>query len=195
MAHKLRRYRWDLAESSMSMEDIMKRLVVFAFLVSALLANAAWATDVMNNKYGTIAISASGIVTKGSELVYFEGIVPPGKESMGTVTFTTGDLISGTLEGGGIFSHVDSSFIVVGNGVAGAPKGLIFAGVFDGQIHWTLVSQSGQKLVFKLRGNITGVLYTGETVRFETTQTITTTVGQLGNGIAHIVFGKVVSHP
>jgi len=172
----------------------MKRMVVFAFLVSALLANAAWATDMMKNKYGTITISASGIVTKGSELVYFEGIVPPAKGSLGTVTFTTGDLITGTIEGGGTFSHVDSSFVVVGDGVAGAPKGPIFAGVFDGQIHWTLVSQSGPKLVFKLRGNITGVLYTGEKVSFETIQTITTTVGQLGNGVAHIVSGKVISY-
>ena len=173
----------------------MKRMVVFAFLVSALLANAAWATDVMNNKYGTIAISGSGIVTKGSELVYFEGIVPPAKGSLGTVTFTTGDLVSGTIAGGGIFSHLDSSFVVVGDGVAGAPKGPVFAGVFDGEIHWTLVSQTEQKLVFKLRGNVTGLFYTGETVSFETTQTITATVGQLGNGVAHITFGKVISWP
>jgi len=173
----------------------MKRLFVFALLVGALLASTASATDLMNNKYGTITISDSGIVSKGSQLVYFEGIVPPAKEALGSVSFTVGELISGTIEGGGIFSHVDSSFVVVGDGYEGVPSGTIFAGHFDGEVHWTLLSQQGPNLIFSLRGNVTGVLYTGETVSLDTNQTMATTVQEIGNGKANIVKGKLITYP
>jgi hypothetical protein len=174
----------------------MRRKIVAALLVVAFLPGVVFAAeDVFNNERGTISISSSGIASKGSQLVYCGGIVPPAGHSLGPVRFSTGALTSGTLTGGGTFSSVGSSFIVIGIGDYGEPKGTIFEGSFHGKVHWTLISQKGDKLVFELHGAVTGTLYNGRMVGLSTHQKIITTKEQLAQGIGHIASGKTVAYP
>ena len=88
----------------------------------------------------------SGITSKGSQLTSFNGIQAPPGHSLGSVSYSTGALISGSIAAGGIFSSAGSTFDVVGKGNYGEPKGPIFTGGFTGDIAWTLVSHTGSKL-------------------------------------------------
>jgi len=166
----------------------MRRALVLA-LVSLTLPMAAWADGIdLINHFGTISISNAGITSKGSQLSQFNGIGPG--HSLGSVSFSTGALVSGSIQTGGVFSSVGSTFKVIGVGNGGQPKGVIFSGAFVGPITWTLVSQSGQSLTFQLTGALSGQLYNGNTVSGSTTQTFHTTVAQLAKGIVHITSGK-----
>ena len=166
----------------------MRRVLVFA-LVSLTLPMAAWADGIdLVNKFGTISVSTAGITSKGSQLSQFNGA--SSGHSMGSVSFSTGALISGSLQTGGVFSSVGSTFNVVGMGNGGQPKGVIFSGAFVGPITWTLVSQSGQSLTFQLTGGLSGQLSNGTMATGTTTQTFHTTVAQLAKGIVHITSGN-----
>lgn len=168
----------------------MRRVVVLALLALAL-PIAAWADGInLTNEFGTISVSTSGITTRGSELTSFNGIVAPKGHSLGTVSYSTGALTSGSIAGGGVFSSTGSSFNVIGRGNYGQPKGVIFSGAFVGNIDWTLVSQVKTKLTYTLSGEISGQLYTGRMVTGSTTQTIVSTAGQLQNGVGHITLGN-----
>jgi hypothetical protein len=106
------------------------------------------------------------------------------------VSFTTGALTSGSIAAGGTFSATGSTFIVIGKGNYGEPKGTIFNGSFVGPITWTLLSGTkGGTQEFALTGTIEGMLYTGRMVTGTTTQDIYTTKGQLAKGIGHIKLG------
>jgi hypothetical protein len=167
----------------------MRRVVILALLALAL-PIAAWADGIdLTNQFGSISITNSGVVSVGSQLESFNGITAPMGHSLGSVSFTTGALISGSIATGGTFSATGSTFTVIGKGNYGQPKGAIFTGSFVGPITWTLVSQVGQKLTFTLTGDITGTLYDGRTVSGTTTQTFYTVPGQLAKGIGHISIG------
>ena len=174
----------------------MRRTIVVALLICVLAPRTAWAVSRwFINQYGTVSIAYPGIVSKGSELVAFGQIVPTKGHSLGSVSFTVGALLDGSLTGGGHFSDLGSSFIVTGNGNQGVPKGPIFIGAFKGKVHWKLISQDGQKLVFHLNGRIVGYLYDGRMVDLVSKQTIVTTEEQLSKGIAHIQMGRVIGYP
>ncbi|MGA9353307.1 MAG: PEP-CTERM sorting domain-containing protein [Terriglobales bacterium] len=167
----------------------MRRVLVLAFLALAL-PMAAFADGItLTNQFGTISMSSAGISSKGSELTSFNGIQAPPGHSLGTVSYSTGALLSGSVAAGGVFSSAGSTFDVVGKGNYGEPKGAIFTGGFTGNIDWTLVSSVGQKLVYTLSGDLSGQLYNGVNVTGQTTQTITTHPGQLNQGIGHITLG------
>jgi len=165
----------------------MRRALILA-LVSLTLPMAAWADGIdLLNHFGTITISNAGITSKGSQLFQFNGINTG--HSLGSLSFSTGALLSGSIQSGGIFSSVGSSFKVVGIGNGGQPKGVIFSGAFTGPITWTLVSQNGQTLTFQLTGALAGQLYNGTTVSGTTTQLFRTTPSQLAKGIVHLTSG------
>ena len=146
---------------------------------------------VLTNQGGNIAISNAGISSIGSQLRSFNGIVAPAGHSIGSVRFSTGALTSGSLATGGTFSSTGSSFVVIGNGNYGQPKGTIFSGSFVGPIIWTLTSAPGVKnLTFTLSGTIQGMLYDGRRVTGTTVQNIYTVNGQLSQGIGHIKVGS-----
>ena len=168
----------------------MRRVLIISLLALAL-PMSVWATNIsLTNQRGTISISDSGITSKGSQLTSFNGIqAPPGK-SLGSVSYSTGALVSGSIAAGGIFSSAGSTFDVIGKGNYGEPKGPIFTGGFTGDINWTLVSQTPSKLVYSLSGSLAGQLYNGVMVTGSTTQTITTHPGQLNQGIGHITLGN-----
>lgn len=181
----------------------MRRVVVVLALLALALPIAAFADGInIVNQGGTISISAmagtggngtigsSAITSKGSELTQYNNIIAPPGHSLGSVSFTTGTLTSGTVAGGGVFSSTGSSFVVIGKGNFGEPKGTIFTGSFTGDITWTLVSTVGQSKTYTLAGTITGMLYNGRTVTGTTTQTIKiNSAGQLLQGIGHVNVG------
>jgi len=166
----------------------MRRILIVA-LLSLTIPTAALADGMdLVNKWGTINISNAGIISKGSQLMQFNGIGTG--HSLGTVSFATGALLSGSLEAGGTFSS-DGSFIrVVGIGNGGQQKGVIFNGAFVGPISWTLLSRSGQSLVFQLSGALSGQLLNGRIVSGTTTQLFRISSGQqFAKGIGHLMSG------
>jgi hypothetical protein len=168
----------------------MRRVLVLALLALAL-PMAAWADGIdLVNKLGTISISAGGITSTGSQLKQFNGVVAAPGHSLGSVSFSTGALISGSIQTGGTFSDVGSSFVVIGKGPQVPHKGTIFSGAFVGPVSWTLVSHSGASLTYTLSGKIEGTLWNGRFVTGTTTQTIISTNGQLTLGIGHIKVGN-----
>ena len=168
----------------------MRRVLVLA-LVALALPMAAWADGIdLVNKFGSISISAAGITSTGSQLKQFNGVVAAPGHSLGSVSFSTGALISGSILTGGTFSDVGSSFVVIGKGPQVPHKGTIFSGAFVGPVSWTLVSQSGQSLTYTLSGTIQGTLWNGRFVTGTTTQTIVSTNGQIALGIGHIRVGN-----
>ncbi len=168
----------------------MRRVLVLALLALAL-PMAAWADGIdLVNKFGSISISAAGITSIGSQLKQFNGVVASPGHSLGSVSFSTGALISGSIQTGGTFSDVGSSFVIIGKGNEVPHKGTIFSGAFVGPVSWTLVSQNGQNVVYALSGTIQGTLWNGRFVTGTTTQTINSTRGQITLGIGHIRVGN-----
>jgi hypothetical protein len=155
-----------------------------------LLTSVAWGQ--FWNKDGTIAISNSGIVSKGSELNQCWGIEAGKGHSLGTVSFVAGALASGSLEAGGTFSATGSSFTIFGVCKKLKHRGVLYSERFAGPIAWTLVSESHQKMVFILTGHMIGITHRGKKVGANMTQTIVTTKEQLAHGIGHIVVGMVI---
>jgi PEP-CTERM motif len=169
----------------------MKAAFLLIVLALALPLTAFADGIVLTNQNGSIAISNAGISSIGSQLRSFNGIVAPPGHSLGSVSFSTGALISGSIATGGTFSSTGSSFVVIGRGNYGQPKGTIFSGSFVGPIIWTLTSPPGAKnLTFTLSGTIQGMLYNGRMVSGTTVQNIYTINGQLAQGIGHIKVGS-----
>ena len=169
----------------------MKAALLLIVLALALPLTAFADGIVLTNQNGSISISTAGISSFGSQLKSFNGVVAPPGHSLGSVRFSTGALISGSIAAGGTFSSTGSSFVVIGRGNYGQPKGTIFNGSFVGPIMWTLTSPPGAKnLTFTLSGTIQGMLYDGRMVSGTTVQNIYTINGQLAQGIGHIKVGS-----
>src|SRR5512147_1545581 len=119
----------------------MRRVLILAALALAL-PMAAWADGInLVNQFGSISISASGIMSVHSQLRQFNNVNTG--HSLGSVSFSTGALLTGSIAAGGTFSDVGSTFVVIGKGPDVPHKGVIFSGTFVGPITWTLVSQNG----------------------------------------------------
>jgi len=151
----------------------MRRIAVVLGLCALLLPMAAWASGVdLTNQFGSVTLTNAGIISRASELMSFNGVTAPPKRSLGSVSFSTGALITGNLWSSGLFSSTGSSFVVKGVGNYGEPRGTIFSGSFTGPILWVLVSHTGNDYVFELAGSVEGTLYTGRTATGFTTQMI-----------------------
>jgi hypothetical protein len=191
----------------------MRRVVGVLALLALALPIAAWAdTITTTNQTGTIAISGmsgtgglgtvgtSMISSKGSQLTNFSlgsfSASSTKGTDLGSVSFTTGALSSGSVSGGGTFAG-GGSFTLVGQGIwlaglSSSPKGksTLFRGSFVGPIDWTLDSKVGPKETFTLTGNIAGTLYNGIFVSGTTTQNFYSYSGQLFSGVGHIQVGN-----
>ncbi len=172
----------------------MRRVVVLTLLALAL-PIAAWAGGIdIKNRIGTVSITNAGIVSTGSQLLQF-GSVTTGT-SLGSVSFRTGALISGSVLSGGTFSAAGSSFVVMGvgqwaktlTGASNCGKGCaLFSGSFVGPVTWTLTGQTGQTRFYTLSGTIRGTLFNGRIVSGMTVQSITIANNSQGKlGIGHI---------
>ena len=184
------------------MVKTMRRIAQVLTLCTLLLPMAAWANGVLlTNEFGSVTLSDAGIVATGSELTGFRSNwnhAPPGHD-LGSVSFSTGALVSGSVLGGGVFSSTGSSFISTGFGNYGVPNGTIFSGSFLGPIDWTLVSKTSSHYVFDLTGNLSGVLFSGRSALGTTTQTIYVSMNQQGSiHVGHTaagVFGGLTPEP
>ena len=141
----------------------MKRLLLLVFLVSviplAALADSNNQVD-FGNAGGTLTGTNAGLTLAGSTLVLVNGYGGLGKitgNDLGTLSFSTGPLISGGIYTGGVFAG-GGSFQVATNGTKGLPKGVIFNGSFSGNVDWTLHNLGNGLYDFTLTGPVKGTL-------------------------------------
>lgn len=175
----------------------MRRVFLLALLALALPIAASAGTIDITNTFGTVSVSPAGITSTGSQLRSWDGITLGG--SMGSVSFATGALTSGSLSGpvatfagGGhfnVFGVGSWAKTLTGKSSCGAGCAL-FTGSFVGPVTLTLVGHSGASLTWSLSGEIVGTLYDGRTVTGTTTQTLYSTNTQWSGGIGHIRVGN-----
>lgn len=164
----------------------MRRMGLLALLALALPV-ATWADAIdITNQFGSISLLSTGIVSKGSQMKSFNGITGPSGHAIGSVSFSTGALTSGSIWSTATFSSTGSTFIVNGIGSYGQPKGTIFTGTFIGPITWTVESHTKNTWTFEITGTIQGTLWNGKVVTGTTTQEIYGSTAQLTQGIGHI---------
>lgn len=183
----------------------MKRIVLMAVLALALPV-AAFANGVdFGNTGGTLSGSSAGLTLTGSNLSDVCGMFGPGciQGGLGSLTFTTGALMSGNLTTGATFSGVGSSFVITGNGTNGVPNGVIFNGTFVGTITWVETTNCGPSgaVCYTLLGAISGTYSsnggaTSQTVNGATVQLTFTTsslgfMGQIALGSGNTVITTV----
>lgn len=142
----------------------MKRILVLAVLALAL-PMAAFASSSIDysNSGGTLTASTTGSLTlSGSDLSqirWFPGGVTCAS-GCGSITFTTGALLTGSLAMGGTFAD-GGSITITGSGMNGAASGVLFTGTFS-NLTWTLMpgGVNGTNS-YNLSGNVTGTTASG----------------------------------
>lgn len=157
----------------------MRRVAIILGLFALLLPAAAWANGIdLTNQYGTVTITNAGITSVGSELMSYGKFTATHGHSLGSVSFSTGSLATGSIWGGGTFNG-GGTFLVLGVGkwakhLTGATANpvTLFSGSFVGPVIWTVVRLGTFDYVFTLSGTIQGTYWDGRTVNGTTTQTI-----------------------
>ena len=112
------------------------------------------------NSGGTLTGSNSGFSLSGSALIAVNGLNGAGLitgSNLGSLTFTTGALASGSLQMGGTFA-AGGTFSIAGSGTNGLPSGTIFTGTFSGPVTWTMVTLANGTHNYTLSGSLTGTL-------------------------------------
>ncbi len=84
---------------------------------------------------GTLTGTSSGLTTTGTGIIQYNSMVG----ALGTVSFSTGTLASGSLTTGGTFNS-GGSVTVTTNGTDGTYNGVDFSGTFSGTVIWTEVT-------------------------------------------------------
>jgi len=180
----------------------MKRIFWMALLALALPV-AAFAGNVdFSNNGGTLTGSSAGLTLSGSSLTGVTGLgmgTCSQVTSCGSLTFTTGSLISGNLSSTTASSILNGggSFVINGNGSDGLPNGVIFNGAFVGNVTWTpFVCGSGGSVCYTMQGSISGTWYNGTTVNGATIQITINTgrngfMGQVTLGSGDTIIGTV----
>jgi PEP-CTERM motif-containing protein len=142
-------------------------------IVLAMASSFAWASGInFTNQFGSATVTDAGIFSHGVQLESYNGVHAKPGHSLGSVVFSTGALVSGSVLAGGTFSNVGSVFDIFGNG-KGVHHGAIFTGSFSGPIVWTLLSHVGQTYNFSLVGTLAGSMWNGRSVTGTTTQYLT----------------------
>lgn len=169
----------------------MKRML-WVVLVALALPMAAFANNSIDftNSGGTLTGSSSGLSLSGSTLIAVNGLGSLGLVTgdLGSLTFSTGALTSGSLQMGGTFA-TGGSFEITGNGTNGIPNGVIFNGSFSGPVTWTLVTLANGTHNYTLTGSISGSWLGGGTVNGATVQLTINTGKGFFNGSTTISSG------
>jgi hypothetical protein len=180
----------------------MKRIVLMALLALALPV-AAFAGDVdFSNNGGTLTGSSAGLSLSGSNLTGVTGLglgACSQATPCGSLTFTTGSLISGNLSSTTASSILNGggSFVITGNGTNGLPNGVIFNGSFNSNVTWTpFVCGGGGSVCYTMQGSISGTWFNGTTVNGATIQITINTgrngfMGQVTLGSGDTIVGTV----
>lgn len=170
----------------------MKRTFVLLLLM-LVLPTVVFANNSVDftNDGGTLSGSSAGLNLSGSMLIAVNGLNGMGLVTgdLGSVTFSTGALMSGgSLQMGGTFA-AGGSFIITGNGTNGIPNTVIFNGTFSGPVTWTLITLSNGMHNYALSGPMSGLWYTGQSVVGATIQLTLSTGKGLFNGMGTISSG------
>jgi hypothetical protein len=126
-----------------------------------MLPNLSFATSNtdFSNGGGTLSGTNAGLSLTGSILNAVIGYNGGGliTGDLGTVSFTTGALSSGSLQMGGTFDS-GGTFTIDGNGTGGLPNGVLFSGTFSGSVTWTLTTLANGTHNYTLTGVVTGTM-------------------------------------
>jgi hypothetical protein len=144
---------WDLASQVHKMKRIP--LILFVCLPSVALANSI----TIDTKDGLLTGSNAGLVDRMSEVINATGFTG----DLGNITFSTGKLISGSLQQGGEFA-AGGTFTFTGNGFDRTHRGIDFTGTFSGPVSWTLVTLSNGTHEYTITGKLSGTWFSGQSV-------------------------------
>jgi len=167
----------------------MKRMLLTALIALALpmMAFAGSSYD-FTNSGGTLSGSSAGLSLSGSILIAVNGpSIGLVTGDLGSLTFSTGALTSGSLQMGGTFGS-GGSFVITGDGT-GIPNGVVFNGWFSGPVTWTLVTLANGTHNYTLTGTITGSWLGGASVQGATVQLTINTGKGFFNGSTTISSG------
>ncbi len=169
-----------------------KKLILLVVLALAL-PMAAFASSGVDftNSGGTLSGTNSGLSLSGSVLVAVNGLNGGGLitgSNLGSVTFTTGALTSGSLAMGGTFA-AGGSFTITGNGSNGIPNGTLFSGTFSSPVSWQLVTLANGTHNYILTGVMTGTTMSGFSTNGVTVQLTINTGKGFFNGSTQISSG------
>ncbi len=137
----------------------MKKIFLLAVL-AVVLPTAVFATSAVDyaNSGGTLSGSNSGLSLSGSVLTDVNGLNGGGLitgNDLGSVSFSTGALMSGSIQMGGVFAG-GGSFTITGNGSNGIPNGTLFSGQFNGPATWTMTTLANGTHDYSLLGTLSG---------------------------------------
>ena len=144
----------------------MKKLVLLAVLALAL-PTAVFASSGIDytNSGGMLSGSSSGLSLSGSVLtVVSSGSSIIAGTDLGSVSFETGALLTGSLQQGGTFAG-GGWFTITGNGTNGIPSGTLFTGTFSGPVDWVMITKANGTHNYTLTGTLTGSTGSGVTVQ------------------------------
>lgn len=155
------------------------------------LTNTATASNTIDfsNGGGTLSGTNAGLSLSGSTLIAITGLNGGGliTGNLGSVSFTTGALINGSLQQGGTFAG-GGSFTITGNGTNGVPNGVLFSGTFSGNVTWSLTTLANHTHNYTLTGVLSGMMGT-TSINAVTTQLTVNTGKGLFSGSADISGG------
>jgi hypothetical protein len=169
----------------------MKRILLMVLLALALpIAASAGSSVDFTNGGGTLSGSSDGLTLSGSELFAVNGLNGLGlvTGNLGTISFSTGALTSGSILNNATFAG-GGSFVIMGNGTSGIPTGAIFTGSFTGPVTWTMVTAANGTHNYTVMGSLTGTWYNGQTVFGATVQLTVNTGKGFFNGSTTISSG------
>lgn len=170
----------------------MKRIILLSLLALALpLAAFASSSVDFTNSSGTLTGSSAGMSLGSSTLIAvngFDGLGLVTGSNLGSLSFSTAGLISGSLQMGGTFD-AGGTFTIMTNGTGGLPNATLFNGTFSGPVTWTLVTLANGTHNYTLTGSLTGTWYTGATVNGATVQLTINTGKGFFNGSTQISSG------
>ena len=168
----------------------MKKLVLLAVLALAL-PTAVFASSNIDytNSGGNLSGSKSGLELNGSVLIAVNGSggLITGTD-LGSVSFETGALQSGSLHQGGTFA-AGGWFTITGNGTNGVPSGTLFTGTFSSPVTWAMTTLSNGTHNYTLTGALTGATGSGLSTVGVTVQLTVNTGKGFFNGCTRISSG------
>lgn len=137
----------------------LRFIVPFLFVCMALpqVALADKSTD-FSNIGGTLSGSNASMSLTGSTLIAVATLSgTPTTGNLGAVSFSTGALISGSLQMGGTFAG-GGSFTINGNGTNGVGNGVLFSGAFSGPATWSLTTLANGTHNYTLTAVVMGTM-------------------------------------
>jgi hypothetical protein len=168
----------------------MKKLVLLAVLALALpTAVFAGSSIDYTNSGGTLSGSNSGLSLGGSVLIAVNGNAGliTGSD-LGSLSFETGALTSGSVQQGGTFA-AGGWFTITGNGSNGVPNGTLFSGTFTGPVSWTMMTLANGTHNYTLTGALSGTTASGYSTFGVTVQLTVNTGKGFFNGCTKISSG------